>query len=235
MKNSKKILSVVLSLVIVLSFAGCRRATMENADVDNGLKAFNTMVKKYPANKGFHKELQHWGFKLPSGEKFEWTKDTSANKADFAMVMLADPFVKAGLDVTILDKKEWLYEPAAKMDGVDLPNRLIKTYNVSDKKEISNGSEDALRRILKQDPMLMKYIKDEKHYMIMLGEGYAMHFAEVLGLSDEDVEIALKAEALIKAGLDVKKLEGSGFKLEVAGKDNMESKDDQLVKGFKLK
>lgn len=51
--------------------------------------------------------------------------------------MLADPFVKSGLDVTKLDKNEWLYEPAAKVDGVDLPNRLIKTYNVSDKKEVS--------------------------------------------------------------------------------------------------
>ena len=122
-----------------------------------------------------------------------------------------------------------------KMEGVDLPNRLIKIYNVSDKKEVSNGSEDALRRLLKQDPMLIKYLEDEKHYMIMLGEGYAVHFAETLGSSDEDMEFALKAEPLIKAGLDVTKLEGSGFKLEVAGKDNMESKDDQLVKGFKLK
>ena len=32
----------------------------------------------------------------------------------------------------------------AKDGEVDLPNRLIKPYNVSDKKEASNGSEDAL-------------------------------------------------------------------------------------------
>ena len=97
MKNTKKILAIVLSSVIVLSFAGCSKAVTGNVEADNGLKAFNTIVKTYPANKGFHKALQHWGFKLPSGEKFEWTKDTSANKADFAMVMLADPLVKAGL------------------------------------------------------------------------------------------------------------------------------------------
>ncbi len=235
MKKTKKIVAILVSSLLVLSFAGCSRTVTGSKEGDNGLKVFNEIVKTFPQNKGFHKALQHWGFKLPSGEKFEWTKDTSANKADLAMVMLADPFVKAGLDVTKLDKNEWLYEPAAKVEGVDLPNRLIKTYNVSDKKEISNGSEDALRRIIKQDPMLMKYIKDEKHYMIMLGDGYAVHFAETLGASDEDMEFAIKAEPLIKAGLDVTKLGGSGFKLEVAGKDNMESKDDQLVKGFKLK
>jgi len=235
MKKTKRVIAIVVSSVLLLSAVGCSRVVTGSKEGDNGLEAFNKIVKTYPENKGYHKALQHWGFKLPSGEKFEWTKDTSANKADFAMVMLADPFVKAGLDVTKLDKNEWLYEPAAKVEGVDLPNRLIKIYNVSDKKEVSNGSEDALRRLLKQDPMLMKYIKDEKHYMIMLGDGYAVHFAEVLGSSDEDMEFALKAEPLIKAGLDVKKLEGSGFKLEVAGKDNMESKDDQLVKGYKLK
>lgn len=64
----------------------------------------------------------------------------SANKADFAMVMLADPLVKAGLDVKKLDKNAWLYEPAAKDDkGNDLPNRLIKPYNVSDKNKHQMG------------------------------------------------------------------------------------------------
>lgn len=235
MKKTKKLIAIILSSILVLSFVGCSRTVTGSKDGDNALKSFNSIVKTYPNNKGFHKALQHWGFKLPSGEKFEWTKDTSANKADFAMVMIADPLIKAGVDVSKLDKNEWLYEPAAKEDGVDLPNRLIKIYNVSDKKEVSNGSEDALRRLLKQDKKLVAYIKDEKHYMIMLGDGYAVHFAEVLGATDEDMEFALKAEPLIKAGLDVKKLEGSGFKLEKAGKDNMESKYDQIVKGFKLK
>lgn len=236
MKNTKKIVALIVSSVIVLSFAGCSRTVTGNKDTDNGLNAFNAIVKAYPANKGFHQALQHWGFKLPTGEKFEWSKDTSANKADFAMVMLADPLVKAGLDISKLDKNQWLYEPAAKDDnGQDLPNRLIKPYNVSDKKVSSNGSEDAMRRILKQDPTLVKYNKDEKHYMLTLGDGNSVHWAETLGASNEDMEFVLKAEPLIKAGLDVKKLDGTGFKLEVAGKDNMDSKDDQLVKAFKLK
>lgn len=74
-----------------------------NKKTDNGLNAFNAIVKAYPDNKGSHKALRHWGFKLLTGEKFEWSKDMSANKADFAMVMLVDPLVKAGLDVTKLE------------------------------------------------------------------------------------------------------------------------------------
>lgn len=49
------------------------------------------------------------------------------------------------------------------------------------------------------------------------------------------MEFAIPAAPLIKAGLDVKKLHGSGWKLEQAGKDNMDAKEDQLVRAFKLK
>ena len=59
----------------------------------------------------------------------------------------------------------------------------------------------------------------------MLGEGNSVHFTETLGATPEDMEFVLKAEPLIKAGLDVTKLEGSGFKLE----------QDNLIKAYKLK
>ncbi|MCB2288625.1 hypothetical protein LGK97_02455 [Clostridium sp. CS001] len=236
MKNTKKFMILFVSTIVTLSLAGCSgRTETGSKDADGALKAFNAIVKANPNNKGFHNALQHWGFKLSNADKFEWTKDTSANKIDYAMVMEADPLIKAGLDVTKLDPNKWVYKPAEVEAGVQLPNRLIFPYNVSDKKETSNGSEDAFRRVLKQDPNLIKYIKDEKHYMLILGEGNSVHFTETLGSSDEYMEFVLKAEPLIKAGLDVTKLEGTGFKLEVAGKDNMESNDDQLVKGYKLK
>jgi hypothetical protein len=236
MKKTKKIVALFVSSVLVLSFAGCSRTVTGNKETDNGLNAFNAIVKAYPANKGFHQALQHWGFKLSTGEKFEWTKDTSANKADFAMVMLADPLVKAGLDINKLDKNEWLNEPAAKDEnGQDLANRLIKPYNVSDKKVTSNGSEDAMRRILKQDPNLVKYHKEQQHYRLMLGDGNEVQWTEKLGLNDADMIFVLKAEPLIKAGLDVNKLEGTGWIFKAAGKDEMGDNPDQIMKIFKIK
>jgi hypothetical protein len=235
MKKNKMITLLLTSVIVTLSLVGCGRSETGNKESDGALKAFNAIVKANPKNKGFHNALQHWGFKLPLNDKFEWTKDTSANKIDFAMIMDADPLIKAGLDVTKLDSNKWVYKPAEVEAGVQLSNRLIIPYNVSDLKQTSNGSEDAFRRLLKQDPKMIKYNKDEKHYVLTLGDGNSVHFTEALGASDEDMEFVLKAEPLIKAGLDIAKLEGSGFKLEVAGKDNMESNVDQLVKGYKLK
>lgn len=238
MKITKKMIVFIVSGVIMVSFIGCTRKVTGNKEADNALSAFNEIVKAYPENKGFHKELQHWGYKLPTGEKFEWSKDMSANKADYAMVMLADPLIKAGLDVTKLDKNEWLYEPAGKDEnGQDLPNRLIKPYNVGDKKEISSGSEDSMRRLLKADTSLVKYHKDQQHYRLTLGEGNEVQWTEKLGLNDADMIFVLKAEPLVKAGLDITKLEGSGWVFREASEDNMGmgQNPDQIVKIFNIK
>jgi hypothetical protein len=238
MNKTKRMVSLLVSSLIVISVAGCSRSGTGSKEADNGLKAFNDIVKAYPENKGFHSALQHWGFKLPTGEKFEWSKDASANKADFAMVMLADPLVKAGLDISKLDKNEWLYEPAAKDDtGAELPNRLIKPYNISDKKQVSSGSEDSMRRLLKADPDILKYHKEQQHYRLILGDGNEVQWTEKLGTNDADMIFVLKAEPLAKAGLDINKLEGSGWVFREASKDNagMGENPDQIVKIYDIK
>lgn len=237
MKKTKKILTIAISSIIVLSMVGCSRTVTGSKEGDKGLEAFNEIVKTYPENKGFHKALEHWGYKLPSGEKFEWSKDMSANKADFAMVMLADPLIKAGLDVTKLDANEWLFKPAEKEEGMDLPNRLVKPYNVSDKKEVASGSEDSMRRLLKADPSILKYHKEQQHYRLILTEGTEVQWTEKLGLNDADMIFVLKAEPLVKAGLDINKLEGSGWVFKAASKDNMGMGEnpDQIVKIYDIK
>lgn len=237
MGKTKKLTALLISTILVASLAGCSRSQTGNKDADNALNAFNEIVKTYPENKGFHEALQHWGFKLPTGEKFEWSKDASANKADFALVMLADPLVKAGLDVNKLDKNEWLYEPAATEMGENLPNRLIKPYNVSDKKQVSSGSEDSMRRLLKVNPSMVKYHENQKHFGLKLGDGNEVQWTEKLGLNDADMIFVLKAEPLVKAGLDVNKLEGSGWVFKKASNDDMGMgpNPDQIVKIYDIK
>ncbi|MGB4439192.1 MAG: hypothetical protein WBJ13_08210 [Sedimentibacter sp.] len=160
----------------------------------------------------------------------------SANKADFAMVLLADPLVEAGLDIDKLDKNEWLYEPAGKDDlGVDLPNRLIKPYNVSDKKETSNGSEDSMRRLLKSNTNIIKYHEQQQHFRLILGDN-EVQWTEKLGINDADMIFVLKAQPLVEAGFDVNKLDGSGWIFREATEDNMGMGEspDQLVKIFDI-
>ncbi|EYE88869.1 hypothetical protein Q428_05710 [Fervidicella metallireducens AeB] len=237
MKRLKKLLSITVISIFILTSIGCTRKGELNSDAQGGLEAFNKIVKAYPEKKGFHKALQHWGFKLPTGEKFEWTKNMGANKADFAMVILADPFINAGLDVNKLDKNGWIFKPSGIEEGVELPNLLIKPYNVSDKNQNSNGSEDALRRILKENEDLVVYDKGSKFYKLNLGDGNEVQWVKELGSNNADIIFVLKAEPLIKAGLDINKIQESGWKLKKTTDDTngIGITPDLLIKTFKLK
>jgi hypothetical protein len=233
----KKIMLTALAVVLVVTVSGCQKSKTGDVNSDNALESFSAILKEYPSQKGYHEALYHWGFKLPSGEKFEWSSDMSANKADFALVMLADPLVEAGLDVEKLDKNEWLYEPAGKDDmGENLPNRLIKPYNVSDNKVNTDGSEDSLKKLLKEDNSLIKYNEDQKHYRLLLGDGNEVQWTQELGVNNADMIFVIKAQPLIDAGLDVDKLEGSGWTFRETSNDNTVGENpDQLVKEFDIK
>ena len=239
MKKLTKIFTIVLSMVLILSLTAFGmpkdNGMMGGNQTKGAVAAFQKIVKAYPKNVGFHKALSHWGFTLKSGEKFEWTKDLSANKVDLAMVLMADQFTKAGLDINKLDKNLWIYKPATVEAGVSLPNRLIMALNVSDKRRYSMGSMDALRVVLNQKTDLVQYFKKEGHYMLMLGDGYEVHWTDKLGGMAADMEFVVKAKSLVKAGLDVKKLESSGWKFEAAGSGDSGKNADQIVKEFKLK
>jgi len=45
MKKTNKIVALIVSSFLVLSFAGCSRTVTGSVDADNGLNAFNAIVK----------------------------------------------------------------------------------------------------------------------------------------------------------------------------------------------
>jgi hypothetical protein len=231
----KKIILLVVSLSLVFTLAACGKSQTGDNDADKALKAFNSIVKKYPDKKGFHPALKHWGFALPQGDKFEWTKDTSANVIDFAMVIKAEPFIEAGLDTSKLNDSNYVYKEAAVEDGKQIPELLIHPYNIDDKKETSQGSEDAMRRLLKRDNDLVEYHKDLQHYRLYLDGGFEVQWTEKLGLNNADMSFVIEADSLVKAGLDVTKLDGSGWIYKEAEKDDMGNHPNRLVKIYDIK
>jgi len=81
-------------------------------DEDTAGGAFMRLLELDPERIGYHGELHHFGFALGGGEKFEWTHDLTANDADLAFVLLAQPFLDAGADVTALEAAGWLHVAA---------------------------------------------------------------------------------------------------------------------------
>ena len=226
MFKKTKVLALTLALVIGVTFVGCSKGSTGSEEGDKAYKAFSSIVKANKDKIGYHEALSHWGIKMPTGEKFEWSKDTAANKADLAVVALADPFINAGLDVTKLDNSLWLYEPAAKEMGEELPNRLIKPYNVSDKRFETEGYEEAMKNIIKTDSSLISYNAESKKYSISLGQGFEVQWTENLGANEADMVFVFDSKSLVEAGLDVGKLSGSGWEV---------IEDGKIAKSYKLK
>ena len=81
-------------------------------DDDTAGAAFMRLLELDPERVGYHGELHHFGFALGGGEKFEWTHDLAANDADLAFVLLAQPLVDAGADVSQLEAAGWLHAEA---------------------------------------------------------------------------------------------------------------------------
>ena len=254
MIKNKKIMAAAVMSVMVLSLAACGTKTetpaapaapaapsapAAPAETDHnaameGVEAFNAIVKAYPDRKGFHEELQHWGFELEPGVKFEWSKDMSANIADFALVMKSEPLVGAGLDLGKLDKDSWLVEPAGKDSmGMEQPARLILPYDVSEKAGASETSEESLMKIIEADEELLIYHEDQKHYVLILGNGNEVVWTEDPALNENDVLFVLGAAPLVEAGLDVTKLEGTGWTFKPATADG--KFPDQIVSTYDLK
>ncbi|AEF84403.1 putative lipoprotein [Treponema primitia ZAS-2] len=232
----KKCVLLIVGALLVL--AGCNRAQTGSRESDEALEAFNAIVKANLGRKGYHDALKHWGLSLPGGGKFEWTKDTGANNIDFAMVIPAEPFIRAGLDVTRLDGSGYVFQASKTEGGEVLPDLLLHPYNVSDKKESAQGSEDAFRRILKQKNSLVKYHGDLQHYRLFLfNEGetpFEVQWTEKLGLNDADIIFVIPADPLIRAGLDIARLDSGWFFKEAAGDTGMGASPNQLVEVYSL-
>ena len=219
----------------MLLLTGCNRAITGSQESDGALAAFNAIVRANQDRKGYHDAMKHWGLSLPEGAKVEWTKDTSANELDFAMVIPAEPFIRAGLDVNRLEGTGYVFQAAKIEAGESLPDLLLHPYDVSGKKENAQGSEDALRRILKQRNSMVRYQGDIGRYRLFLyDQGGAPFEAQWAEAPDTDVVFVIPVDPLIAAGLDPGRL-GGGWMFQPAGADAFTgARPNQLTRFYSL-
>ncbi|MBP1920264.1 hypothetical protein [Youngiibacter multivorans] len=231
----RKIFVIIAAAVASATvLASCGKKAEPVKEKAPGLAAFERVLASDSKSVGFHGELSHYGFALSSGEKFEWSKDMGANKADLAMVMPAKEFIDAGLDVTKLDPAEWLFVEAEPAHGT--PALLIKTWNVADEKGEAKDEPEAMEKIAAADKDILAYHEEKDHFALFMGEGYEVVWADDLKAQPEDLVFVLKAEPLVDAGLDIAKLESFGWSFKAASNDNMGmgANPDQIVKSFDL-
>ena len=202
-KNMKKqFILATLLVVLVTILVGCSgNATKDNSALIKGAaSSFNLIVSNNVENLVYHKKLSHFGLLLRDGDKFEWTENPSVSDADFSISVNADEFIKAGLDVTKLKGTTFTFKEASK----DAPGLLIYKYNVSNSKENYKDSNEAFEKLISQIPGQISTLKNDG-YILSFNQGFQLHWN-----SDErvnkDMALIISADDLIKAGLNVNKL-----------------------------
>jgi hypothetical protein len=71
--------------------------------------------------------------------------------------------------------------------------------------------------------------------MLMLGDVFEIHWTQKVGSKAADMEFVVKAQSLVKAGLNIKKLSGTGWTFEPAGTGDTGMNADQIVKECRFK
>lgn len=190
----------VVMLIILLS--GCSgKTTKDNSSLIKGAASnFNFIVSNNLENIVYHDELEHFGLLLKDGDKFEWTKDPSVSNADFSLSINADEFIKAGLDVTKLDGTNFTYIEASE----NAPNMLVYKFDVSNDKETYKDNNEAFEKLISKIPEQLSTIEKDG-YILNLGQVFQVHWNGEERVN-KDIAFVIGAEDLIKAGLNVEKL-----------------------------
>lgn len=198
----KQFYAITFVALLIFALTGCNDRTSENnsAIIRDAASSFNLIVTNNLENKVYHEALNHFGLLLKDGDKFEWTEDPSVSDADFSLSINADEFVNAGLDVTKLGGTPFTYVAASDNN----PNMLIYKFDVSSNKEIYKDSNEAFEKLLSQIPEQIAVLENDG-YILSLDQGFQVHW-NADGRVNKDMAFVVGAEDLVKAGLNVDKL-----------------------------
>lgn len=222
----KKWIAAVLVIVVLGALAGCGKkpaanpepkapAAQEPAPVkerttaEKAMDTFFEILDRYPEYITYHEDLSHWGITLPIKDAFEWVKDTSLHQADMALVLKADDFVEAGLDVTKLEG--WLFKEANPEMGA--PDRLVKPFDLTDASNAPEGrdnAKDSFTRIIEAHPNQITFATDLYHFNM----GEQIFSWGVSQAGEMKVVFTVEAAPFVAAGLDTAKLAEKGWTTE---------------------
>lgn len=218
------IIKVVTGIIIfTMALVGCSNRNVDENEslVQGAVDNFDIIISNNIENKIFHGELNHFGFLLGNGEKFEWTSDPSTNEADFSLTFNAEEFVEAGLDVKKLNGDTFKYIDKT----IESPGVIVYTSDVSNAKEPQSDYKEAFKSLLIKMPGQLSVIEKDG-YILDIGKGFQVHWNGEERVN-KDIAFIINPEDLVEAGLNIEKL--TNWKVM----NNNENGDEQL-KLFKV-
>lgn len=95
------------------------------------IESFTEIVKLDRNKLGYHEVLDHYGFDVGNGNKFEWAKDRTKNDKDIVFILDPKIFIDAGVEPTKI--AGWVYAKVELMgdNGKKVEvDKLLKPFNI---------------------------------------------------------------------------------------------------------
>lgn len=221
-----------LTVVLVPIVAGCGKSDGGTGETEpspsatllaDAQAAMDSILTQFSPSVGYHEAMSHWGILAPGGEKLEWTSDTAANAADFAVVIPAQELIDAGVDPVKLVAAGWLYNEAMS-EPHPTPAVLIQPFDLDAKSAGPDANGDsaskAFARILNRFEDRLGFHEEMEHYGIKLTTGGAkIEWTQDVEMGDADLAFVLEAAPIIAAGGDPAVLEATGWMYVEASSD----------------
>lgn len=95
------------------------------------IESFTEIVKLDRNKLGYHEVLDHYGFDVGNGNKFEWAKDQTKNDKDIVFILDPKMFIDAGVEPTKISG--WVYAKVELMgdNGKKVEvDKFLKPFNI---------------------------------------------------------------------------------------------------------
>ncbi len=221
----KKLLLSVLSITAILGLTACSKLDVIG---DTSIKSFDAVVSKLGDQVTKDTEFGGWSLTSPDQDaRFLWSEDYSKTTSnDVQLVVNAQPFIDAGLDVSKLP------------EGVLVGDQLILGTELGEN-ALSYSREatplSSYEQIVKLYRDNISYHAALDHYGVMLSNGNMFEWAKDMTTNDKDIVFVLNPDIFINAGVDTSKVEGWVFaQVETMDSNGKKIKVDKFLKPFDL-
>jgi hypothetical protein len=221
----KKLLLSALSITAILSLTACNKLDVVG---DQSIKSFDAVVNILGEQVTEDTEFGGWSLASPDGgARFLWSEDYSKTTSnDVQLVVKAQPFIDAGLDVTKL--------PEGVLVGEDL---ILGTELGKDTLTYSGDTTplSSYEQIVKLYRDNISYHAALDHYGVKLSNGNMFEWAKDMTTNDKDIVFVLNPDIFINAGVDTSKVEGWVFaQVETMDDNGKKITVDKFLKPFEL-
>jgi len=178
----------IISILIVLGLL----AACADDFKDKAVASFKAVVNSVGVETMTMDGVAH--VKITSDAHIDFALDSSSDK-DVYMAFIAEPFLEAGLDVSLLPDTVFI-------NG----DMLVFTFDLKDAKSATDASSQ-LSNLLTANRSLLTYHEELDHYGIKLGD-HKFEWAKTKSTNDKDAVFILDGDTLVSYGVDLTQVTG---------------------------